>query len=94
MVHLIPFWQVWAAVVCTVHVALHKRPINQFQPLQQKRQQGLRAYCSYLYTVYEGAMVYRGLWEVQSALQDQADFDIEPFLHDRLNFYQVSNIIV
>ena len=38
---------------------------------------------------YEGAMVYRGLWEIQSALKDQADFDIEPFLHDRLNFYQV-----
>ena len=34
-------------------------------------------------------MVYRGLWEIQSALKDQADFDIEPFLHDRLNFYQV-----
>ena len=40
---------------------------------------------------YEGAMVYRGLWEIQSALKEHADFDIEPFLHDRLNFYQVSS---
>ena len=41
---------------------------------------------------YEGAMVYRGLWEIQSALADELDFDIEPFLHDHLNFYQVSKI--
>ena len=54
----------------------------------------MRAYCPNSYNVYEGAMVYRGLWEIQSALEDQADFDIEPFLHDRLNFYQVSKLIV
>ena len=53
----------------------------------------MRAYCPNLYNVYEGAMVYRGLWEIQSALEDPADFDIEPFLHDRLNFYQVSNLL-
>ena len=41
---------------------------------------------------YEGAMVYRGLWEIQSALADELDFDIEPFLYDRLNFYQVCKI--
>ena len=41
---------------------------------------------------YEGAMVYRGLWEIQSALADELDFDIEPFLHDHLNFYQVCKI--
>ena len=71
-----------------------KRPIKPFKLARKNRQQALWAYCPNLYTVYEGAMVYRGLWEIQSALQDQADFDIEPFLHDRLNFYQVSNIIV
>lgn len=38
---------------------------------------------------YEGALVLRGLWEIQEALSDQRDFDIEPFLNDRLNFYQV-----
>ena len=38
---------------------------------------------------YEGGMVYRGLWEIQSALKEHADFDIELFLHDRLDFYQV-----
>ena len=31
--------------VCTVHVALPKRPMNQFQLVQQSRQQALKAYC-------------------------------------------------
>ena len=39
---------------------------------------------------YEGAMVYRGLWEIQSALSEHVDFDIETFLNDRLDFFQVN----
>ena len=35
----------------TVHFALPKRPINQFQPVWQSRQQVLRAYCPNIYTV-------------------------------------------
>ena len=31
LVHLIPFCLVWAEIECTVHVALPKRPINQFR---------------------------------------------------------------
>jgi hypothetical protein len=38
---------------------------------------------------YEGALVYRGLYEIKSALADSLDFDIEPFLDQQLNFYQV-----
>ena len=38
---------------------------------------------------YEGAMIYRGLWEIQSALKEDPDFDIEPFLNKNLDFYQV-----
>ena len=29
------------------------------------------------------------MWEIQSALSEETDFDIEPFLNDQLNFYQV-----
>ena len=43
---------------------------------------------------YQGAMMYRGLWEIQSALADQADFDIESFLHQRLNFFLVRIYLV
>ena len=38
---------------------------------------------------YEGAMIFRGLWEIQSALEEDPDFDIEPFLNKNLDFYQV-----
>ena len=37
-----------------LYVALSKRPRNQFKPAQQSRQQGLRAYCSKIYTVISG----------------------------------------
>ena len=40
---------------------------------------------------YQGAVVLRGLWEIQSALSEESDFNIEPFLNDQLNFYQVIN---
>ena len=34
-----------------VHFDLSKRPINQFKPVQQSKQQALRAYCPNIYTV-------------------------------------------
>jgi hypothetical protein len=34
-----------------MHVALTKRPINQFKPVHQSRQQALRADCPNIYTV-------------------------------------------
>ena len=40
---------------------------------------------------YQGAVVLRGLWEIQYALSEDSDFSIEPFLNDQLNFYQVNN---
>ena len=33
-----------------MHVALPKHPINQFKPVQQSRQQAIRAYCPNVYT--------------------------------------------
>ena len=36
-----------------VHVTLAKQPINQFKPVQQRRDQVLRAYCPNIYTVPE-----------------------------------------
>ena len=30
----------WSIIKCSVHVPLPKRPINQFEPVQQRRQQG------------------------------------------------------
>ena len=38
---------------------------------------------------YEGAMIFRGLFEIQSALKTHSDFDIEEFLNEKLDFYQV-----
>ena len=34
-------WLVWPEIKCMVHVALPKRLINQFKPVQQSRQQAL-----------------------------------------------------
>ena len=39
-------------VQCMFHVALSKRPIHQFKPVQNSRQQVLKAYCSNVYTVH------------------------------------------
>ena len=38
-------------VFSAVHLALTKRRINQFKPVQQSRQQVLRAYCPNIYAV-------------------------------------------
>ena len=43
---------VWAEIQCTMHVALLKRLINQFKPVQQSRKQALKAYCPNIYTVH------------------------------------------
>ena len=40
-----------SSVCCIVHTALPKWPIHQFKPVQQSRQQTLRAYCPNEYTV-------------------------------------------
>ena len=37
-----------------MHVALPKRPINQFKLVQKSRQQALKAYCPHIYTLSSG----------------------------------------
>ena len=37
-----------------MHVAVPKRPIHQFKPVQQSRQQALKAYCPNIYTLLKG----------------------------------------
>ena len=49
--HSIPSWLVRAEIVYTIHVVLHKQFLNQFKPVQQSRQQALKAYCTNIYTV-------------------------------------------
>ena len=51
LVHFIPSWLVWAKIECRVDVALPKQPITQFKPVQQRKQQALRAYFPNIYTV-------------------------------------------
>ena len=46
-----------AEIKFTLHVALPKRPINQFKPVQKSKQQ--RAYCSNIYTVKKGLNIIR-----------------------------------
>ena len=55
-INFLPDW-CGAEIKCTVHLALPKRPINQFKLDRQNRQQALRAYCSNIYTVTLGANV-------------------------------------
>ena len=40
-----------------LHVALPKRPINQFKPVQQSKKQALRAYCPNIYTLLKDGKV-------------------------------------
>ena len=35
---------------------------------------------------YQGALIVRGLWEIQHVFED---LNIEQFLHEHLNFFQV-----
>ena len=58
MVHLIPSWLVKSSVrTVMVHVVLAKRLLNWFQPVWQRRQQVLRAYCPNIYTVGIGLFI-------------------------------------
>ena len=43
-----------AEIKCTIHLAMPKRPINQFEMNQQSRQLALRAFCPNIFTVIEG----------------------------------------
>ena len=45
LVYLIPYCLVLAEIKCTGHVALPKRPINQFKLVHQSRKRLLRNYC-------------------------------------------------
>ena len=38
-----------------MHVAMPKWPINQFEPVQQRRKQVQRAYCPHMYCKYEAS---------------------------------------
>ena len=53
MVHSTPSWLVFAEIKSTMNVTLPKWFTYQFKPVQQRRQQVLRAYCPdiNLYTV-------------------------------------------
>ena len=52
MEHSFYFWLVRAEIKCTVHVALPKRPINQFKVVQCAMQKtSKKAYSSNIYTV-------------------------------------------
>ena len=42
-------------IECTLHFALTKQPTNQLKPVQQSRQQALRAYCPNIHTVWQQA---------------------------------------
>ena len=60
MVNLIPSWLLLAEINSTVHVALPKPPINQFKPVQQSRQQTLRAYCPNIFNVSQALHFHIG----------------------------------
>lgn len=40
---------------------------------------------------YQGAMIFRGLWEIHSQL---SQFDIESFLNEKLDFFQVLKLLL
>ena len=46
-----------------MHVALPKPPINQFKPVQQSRQQTLRAYCPNIFNVSQALHFHIGVEE-------------------------------
>ena len=52
LVSLIPSLMFWTEIESTVHVDLPKRPINQFKPVHQSRQQALKTYCPNIYCVW------------------------------------------
>ena len=58
LVHLIPYWLVWAEIECMVQVALTKLPMNQFKLVHQKHI--TVAECPNVYTVYLRYILYVG----------------------------------
>ena len=62
LVHSIHSWLVWAEIECTVHIAMPKRPFDQFWLVQQSREKGQISWCPNIYTVNacdHGACVLR-----------------------------------
>ena len=53
----IRFYPCWSGQKSSAPCTLIKRPINQFKPVQQSRQQVLRAYCPNIYTVSQSLPV-------------------------------------
>ena len=53
LVHLNSSWLVCLEIERTLHDALHKRPIEQFKPVEQSRQKAQRAYCPSVYAVFK-----------------------------------------
>ena len=55
VVHLFSSWLVLGRnkIYCSCCSAQTTQPINQFYPVEQSRQQGLRAYCPNIYTVLQ-----------------------------------------
>ena len=71
MVHSIPSWMVWAEIECKVMlpVALPKQPLNQFKPVQQIREEVLRAYCPIVCTVPDWSFLCISVTQQGSSLQ-------------------------
>ena len=54
----------------------------------------LSCYVNFGSWTYQGAMIFRGLWELQSALKYHLDFDIEAFLNEKLdNYLNISTLL-
>ena len=81
---------------CTVHVALPKQFTNQLKPVQQSRQQLLRAYCPNMYTVQaaDEACEKRSLTRMQMWTHFYSKDNDIPFFRDetqRLTIYSWKN---
>ena len=89
-------WLVWTEMKCTVHVALSKRSTNQLKPVQQSRQQLLRAYYPNKYTVQaaDEACEKRSLTRMQMWTHFYSKDNDIPFFRDetlRLTIYSWKN---
>ena len=59
LVHLIPYWLVWAEIECMVQVALTKLPMNQFKLVHQKHITVAECPIMYIYCVFKVHFVCR-----------------------------------
>ena len=64
----------WVEIECMLHVALPKRPKNEFKPVHLSRQQALRANCPNVYTV---PISEWGMQETKKDLSSPANFVTE-----------------